>query len=314
MFHGTAHVILGSGLTIAGAMFCLHFTRCPMFQLAGHPAGHRHDRRGARRADARARRRHGGQPFRRCWNPSAPCGSGSGASIGAAVVRWPGPILIATIGAVADRSARAARLPHQLQRPALPAAGHPGQRGLRGRRTALPRGAAEPGAADDRERPRSAQLGGLPGDRQDRQGDLPPVPGIGRVQTITRPQGTPIEHTLDPVHDRACRAPRRQLNQKYLQDRMADMLKQGDDMNVTIDTMDADVRPDGRAQRRHPRHGRQDGHDAGRHRRTCATTSPTSTTSSGRSATTSTGNRTASTSRCAGRSARCSTPSTASTR
>ena len=25
------------------------------------------------------------------------------------------------------------------------------------------------------------------------------IPGIGRVQTITRPLGTPIEHTLDPV-------------------------------------------------------------------------------------------------------------------
>ena len=31
MYHGTGHVILGSGLTIAGAMFCLHFTRSPMF-------------------------------------------------------------------------------------------------------------------------------------------------------------------------------------------------------------------------------------------------------------------------------------------
>ena len=31
MFHGTAHVILGSGLTIAGATFCLTFTRLPYF-------------------------------------------------------------------------------------------------------------------------------------------------------------------------------------------------------------------------------------------------------------------------------------------
>ena len=29
MFHGTAHVVLGSGLTIAGATFCLSFTRLP---------------------------------------------------------------------------------------------------------------------------------------------------------------------------------------------------------------------------------------------------------------------------------------------
>ncbi|OOK68885.1 MMPL family protein [Mycobacterium kansasii] len=35
MFHGTAHVVLGSGLTIAGAMYCLSFTRLPYFQTLG---------------------------------------------------------------------------------------------------------------------------------------------------------------------------------------------------------------------------------------------------------------------------------------
>jgi RND superfamily putative drug exporter len=38
MYHGTAHVILGSGLTIAGAVFCLHFTRLPYFQTMAIPA------------------------------------------------------------------------------------------------------------------------------------------------------------------------------------------------------------------------------------------------------------------------------------
>ena len=37
MFHGTAHVVLGSGLTIAGAMYCLSFTRLPYFQTLGAP-------------------------------------------------------------------------------------------------------------------------------------------------------------------------------------------------------------------------------------------------------------------------------------
>ncbi|BBZ47536.1 hypothetical protein MPRM_48170 [Mycobacterium parmense] len=37
MFHGTAHVVLGSGLTIAGAMYCLSFTRLPYFQTMGIP-------------------------------------------------------------------------------------------------------------------------------------------------------------------------------------------------------------------------------------------------------------------------------------
>ncbi len=37
MFHGTAHVVLASGMTIAGATLCLHFTRLPYFQTMGIP-------------------------------------------------------------------------------------------------------------------------------------------------------------------------------------------------------------------------------------------------------------------------------------
>src|SRR5262249_8130404 len=37
MYEGTAHVILGSGLTIAGATFCLSFARMPYFQTLGIP-------------------------------------------------------------------------------------------------------------------------------------------------------------------------------------------------------------------------------------------------------------------------------------
>lgn len=37
MYRGTAHVILGSGLTIAGATFCLSFARMPYFQTLGIP-------------------------------------------------------------------------------------------------------------------------------------------------------------------------------------------------------------------------------------------------------------------------------------
>ena len=33
MFNGTSHVVLGSGLTIAGAMLCLSFTRHAVFPI-----------------------------------------------------------------------------------------------------------------------------------------------------------------------------------------------------------------------------------------------------------------------------------------
>ena len=37
MFAGTAHVIVGSGLTVAGAMYCMSFTRLPYFHSLGAP-------------------------------------------------------------------------------------------------------------------------------------------------------------------------------------------------------------------------------------------------------------------------------------
>ena len=62
------------------------------------------------------------------------------------------------------------------------------------------------------------------------------VPGIARVQTITRPDGKPIEHTTIPFL-LGMQGTTRQLNQKYSQDRMADMLVQADEMQTTIDTL-----------------------------------------------------------------------------
>ena len=121
MYHGTAHVILGSGLTIAGATFCLSFTRLPYFQTLGVPLAIGMMVGVAGRADARARDHHRRQPVRRCSSPSARMRIRGWRKIGAAVVRWPGPILVATIALVADRPADAARLPDQLQRPQLPA-------------------------------------------------------------------------------------------------------------------------------------------------------------------------------------------------
>ena len=120
MFHGTAHVVLGSGLTIAGATFCLHFTRLPYFQTLGIPlaigmvvvvfaaltlgpavitVGSRFGAAGTQARDADpglAQDRHRG---------------------GALARPDPGR----DHRAVADRPAHAARLQDQLQRPQLPA-------------------------------------------------------------------------------------------------------------------------------------------------------------------------------------------------
>ena len=113
MYHGTAHVILGSGLTIAGATLCLHFTRLPYFQTLGvplaigmfvvtmsaltHGAGVDDRRRRFGLLDPKRATRNRG------WR-----------RIGTAVVRWPGPILVASHRGDPGRSAGAAVLHHQL--------------------------------------------------------------------------------------------------------------------------------------------------------------------------------------------------------
>ena len=62
------------------------------------------------------------------------------------------------------------------------------------------------------------------------------VPGIGRVQAITRPDGKPVKFSTIPAQ-MSLGGVGQDLNRKYLQDRMADMLKQADEIQVTIDTM-----------------------------------------------------------------------------
>jgi putative drug exporter of the RND superfamily len=55
------------------------------------------------------------------------------------------------------------------------------------------------------------------------------VPGVARVQAITRPLGTPIEHTSIPFQI-SMQNTTQVENQQYMHQRMADMLKQADAM------------------------------------------------------------------------------------
>ena len=96
-YRSVAPVVLASGLTIAGAIFCLSFTRLPYFQTMGISVRGRHARCGRGRGDVGSCRDRRGQPDSGCWNPSASCGSVRWRGIGTAVVRWPAPILAASL-------------------------------------------------------------------------------------------------------------------------------------------------------------------------------------------------------------------------
>jgi putative drug exporter of the RND superfamily len=236
MFGGTAHVVLGSGMTIAGATFCLHFTNLPYFQTLGIPLAVGMvvvvgaaltlgpavisvvSRFGQTLEPRRAQRIRG-------WR-----------KIGAAVVRWPGPILIVTI---------AITLVGLLTLP--------GYRTNYNDRRYLPADlpANEGYAAADRHFSKARmnpELLMIESDHDLRNSAdflvidkvakaIFRVPGISRVQAITRPQGTPIEHTSIPFQI-SMQGVSQQMNQKYQQDQMADMLKQADMMQTTIDTME----------------------------------------------------------------------------
>ncbi len=120
MFRGTVHVIVGSGLTIAGAVACLYFTRLPYFQTLGVPAA-----LGVLVTLAAALTlgpavlviaSHFG-----LLEPKRKMRTRGWRRIGTVIVRWPGPILVVSLAMALHRSARPAGLQDQLRRPAVPA-------------------------------------------------------------------------------------------------------------------------------------------------------------------------------------------------
>ncbi|MCZ0729053.1 RND family transporter [Mycolicibacterium iranicum] len=234
MFGGNAHVIVGSGLTIAGATFCLSFTRLPYFQTLGvplalgmlvlicvamtfGPAVVVVASRFGLLEPKRAMRVRG-------WR-----------KIGAATVRWPGAILVASV---------AVSLIGLL---ALP-----GYQTSYNDRNYLPAdiqsnvgyAAAERHFSPSRLNPEMLMV---ETDRDLRNSAdfividkiakaLFAVEGIGRVQTITRPDGTPIEGTTIP-YIMSRQSGTQKLNEKYMLDRMDDMSVQAASLDNTIATM-----------------------------------------------------------------------------
>ena len=311
MFHGTAHVVLGSGMTIAGATFCLSFTRLPYFQTLGVPLAVGMAVGGVGRADVGSRDHHRRQPLRPAGTQARHAHSRL-ATVGAAVVRWPGPVLLATVAlSLVGLLTLPGYQPNYNDRNYLPA-DLPANQGFAAAERHFSAARMNPELLlieSDHDLRNSADF--LVIDKIAKA--VFRVPGIGRVQAITRPSGKPIEFSTIPAQ-LSLGGVGQDLNRKYMQDRMADMLVQADEMQTTIDTMTKMIALMERDERDDAQHGRQDHATWPSTSPNCGTTSPISTISSGRSATTSTGNRTATTSRSAGRCGRCSTRSTASTR
>ncbi|HET6734745.1 RND family transporter [Mycobacterium sp.] len=234
MFRGTAHVVLGSGMTIAGATFCLSFTRLPYFQSLGvplaagmvvavvvaltlGPAVITVASRFGLLEPKRAMRIRG-------WR-----------RLGAAIVRWPGPVLVATIAlSLVGLLTLPGYKPNYNDRNYLPA-DLPANSGYAAAERHFSVARLNPElllVESDHDLRNAADF--LVIDKIAKA--VFRVPGIGRVQAITRPSGKPIEFSTIPAQ-MSMGGVNQEMNRKYMQDRMDDMLVQADEMQNTIDTM-----------------------------------------------------------------------------
>jgi putative drug exporter of the RND superfamily len=235
MFGGTAHVVLGSGMTIAGATFCLHFTNLPYFQTLGIPLAIGMVVVVAAALTLGPAVISVATRFRQILEPQRTQRIRFWRKVGAVVVRWPGPILIMSIGvALVGLLALPGYQTNYNDRKYLPA-DLPANAGYAAADRHFSQARMNPELLmieSDHDLRNSADF--LVIDKIAKA--IFRVPGIGRVQAITRPQGTPIEHTSIPFQI-SMQGVTQQMTQKYNQDQMADMLKQADEMQTTIDSM-----------------------------------------------------------------------------
>ena len=117
-YRGVAPVVLGSGLTIAGAMLCLSFTRMPIFQTIGVPCAVGMVVAVAVALTLVPAVLTVGSRFG-LFDPKRRIGVRRWRRIGTAIVRWPGAHSRRDIGSHTDRSNRTAGLQNELQRPAV---------------------------------------------------------------------------------------------------------------------------------------------------------------------------------------------------
>ncbi|OBI13334.1 RND family transporter [Mycobacterium sp. E2497] len=233
-YRGVAPVVLGSGLTIAGAMLCLGFTRMPIFQTMGAPCAV-----GMLVAVVIALTLVPavltlGSGFG-LFDPKRVLAFGRWRRIGTAIVRWPVPILAATIAVAVVGLVTL-----------------PGYQTSYNNRFYMPNDIpANVGyAAADRHFSQARMMPEIVMIESDHDMRNPAdflvlhrlakaifkVYGISRVQGITRPEGTPIQHTSIPFLLQMQYAVMQQ-DQKYMRDRTQDMLKQADILSYQIATM-----------------------------------------------------------------------------
>jgi len=234
-FRGVAPVVLASGLTIAGAILCLGATRMPYFQTMGVPCAV-----GLIVAVAVAltlvpamiaiASRFG------IFDPRRKIGVFGWRRVGTVIVRWPMPVLVCTCAIAL-----------------LGLLTLPGYKTSYNARLYIPKDIPSNlgFAAADRHFSQARMMPEIVMIESDHDMRNPSdflvlnklakgvfkVPGISRVQGITRPEGTPIEHTSIPFMISMQNASQLQ-SMTYMKARVNDFLKQADDLARTTVLME----------------------------------------------------------------------------
>ena len=233
-YRGVAKVVVASGLTIAGALFCLIFTRLPSFYVLAVPCAV-----GVLVAVAVAitlipavltvGSRFG------LFEPKRKLNDRLWRRVGTAIVRWPAPILVATLAVtLVGLLTLPGYRPSYNDQKFIPK-DIPGNLGYEAAARHFPPSAMMPPEVllveTNHDLRNSADFLVL----EKLAKAVLAVPGISTVQAVTRPEGTPIKHTTIP-YLLSMQAAGQQQFLVFQKARMNDLLKQADLLTETINT------------------------------------------------------------------------------
>ncbi|SKG75295.1 MMPL/RND family transporter [Mycobacteroides abscessus] len=234
-FRSVAKVVLGSGLTIAGAVLCLHFTRLPVYQTLGVATAVGMVVAVAVAITLVPAVIAVGSRFG-LFEPKREVTVRRWRRVGTAIVRWPAPILVATC---------AVALIGLLTLPVY----QPSYNDQKYIPQDIPANVGY--AAASRHFPQSLMMAPdillIEADHDMRNPvdflvlnklarGVQAVPGVSRVQAVTRPGGEPLKHTTIPFMLSMSSASQSHL-MPFQRNRMDDLLVQADDMLKTIAIM-----------------------------------------------------------------------------
>ncbi|MBI2695088.1 RND family transporter, partial [Mycobacterium nebraskense] len=234
MFHGTAHVILGSGLTIAGAMYCLSLARLPYFKTLGAPCA-----TGMLVAVLAALTLGPAvltvASFFKLLDPKRRLNTRRWRRVGTAIVRWPGPVLAATcvvasIGLLALPNYKTTYDLRKFMSASMPSNVGDAAAGRHFSQARLNPEVLLIESDHDMRDP----VDMLVLDKVAKA--IFHTPGIAQVTSMTRPLGTSIKHTSIP-YIISMQGVMNAENMEFMKDRLNDMVVQEQAMDVSIATM-----------------------------------------------------------------------------